>query len=294
MSRFRLALLAVGALAVAGAAVITYRLRQVRRSPLDSLQRLADAARARDRLAIEQYLDVRRVAESVVDDAISTATALAAAEPSGSALGLTMIEGMKPSVVTLVEQSIWTALTDSPATVPDSRVPDMVGGPLDLRALSRRYEGVADVEQRERVARVGVRIRLEDVDSAMVVHFRMDRADGHWRVVGVEDLGPYLQASFERRLERAYEAAMKSALRNLVTAQGAYFADHMTYTQSLQALPYYATPDVSVEIVEANRDGGRAVARHQKANSECRIAVGTAVLPGDVERQPKCSRPSER
>ena len=74
MARFRLALIVVSALLVA--AVITARRRQVRRSPLYSLQRLADAARAKDRVGIEQYLDVTRVAESVVD----------AAGPSGEAV----------------------------------------------------------------------------------------------------------------------------------------------------------------------------------------------------------------
>ena len=256
MSRFRLALLAIGALAIAGA----LRLHRVRHSPVYSLQRLADAVRAKDRRGVEQYLDVRRVAESVVD---------AAAESSGQE------EVDKPSLVALIEQSMWTTLTDS--------------------SLTRRYAGIADVEQREGVAQVGVRLRLEDVDSALVVHLRMERADGggQWRVVGVEDLAPYLHASLEPRLERAYELEMRSDLRNLVNSEGAYFAGHGTYTQSLSRgdLTYDPTPGVSVTIVEAGRDGWRAVARHQKTTAECRIAVGTAVPPGDAAGQPKCSRP---
>jgi len=256
MSRFRLALLAIGALAIAGA----LRLHRVRRSPVYSLQRLANAARAKDRRGVEQYLDVRRVAESVVD---------AAAESAGQE------EGTRPLLVTAVEQSIWTTLTDS--------------------SLTRRYAGIADVEQREGAARVGVRLRLDDVDSTLVVHLRMERADGGgpWRVVGVEDLAPYLHASLEPRLERAYELEMRSDLRNLVNSEGAYFAGHGTYTQSLSRgdLTYDPTPGVSVTILEAGRDGWRAVARHQQTTAECRIAVGTAVPPGDAAGQPKCSRP---
>ena len=256
MSRFRLALLAIGALAIAGA----LRLHRVRRSPVYSLQRLANAARAKDRRGVEQYLDVRRVAESVVD---------AAAESAGQE------EGTRPLLVTAVEQSIWTTLTDS--------------------SLTRRYAGIADVEQREGAVRVGVRLRLDDVDSTLVVHLRMERADGGgpWRVVGVEDLAPYLHASLEPRLERAYELEMRSDLRNLVNSEGAYFAGHGTYTQALSRgdLTYDPTPGVSVTILEAGRDGWRAVARHQKTTAECRIAVGTAVPPGDAAGQPKCSRP---
>src|SRR5204863_320559 len=161
--------------------------------------------------------------------------------------------------------SVWTTLTDS--------------------SLTRRYAGVADVEQREGVARVGVRLRLPDGDSALVVHLRMESAAGHWRVVAVEDLAPYLQASLDPRLERAYEMEMRSALRNLVNAEGMYFADHGTYTPSLGVLTYFnATPDVTLEISAATRDGWQAVARHQKTRAECRIAIGTAVPPRPRER----------
>ena len=180
MSRIHLALLTGGALVIAGAAFITWRTRQGRGSPLESLQQLEHAVRAKDRPGIEQFLDVRRTAESVVDEASSAAGALEAADPS-----------LKPSLIIAMQQSIWTALLDSLAT------------------LEGRYQGLAGVEERGGVARVGVRIRLEDADSAFVVHLRMERAAGGWRVVGIEDLGPYLQASLGRRQERAHEAEMR-------------------------------------------------------------------------------------
>ena len=259
MSRFRLVLLAAVALALAGAAVVTLRLQR-RGSPVYSLRQLADAARARDRAAIERYLDVGRTAESVVDEANSTAGALDA-DPS-----------LKPSLIIAVQQSIWTALLDS------------------LPTLEGRYQGLAGVEERGDVARVGVRIRAVDADSAFVVHLRMERAAGRWRVVGIEDLGPYLQASLGGRQERAHEAEMRSTLRSLVTAQEMYFADHGSYTRSLGALTYYTPPGVSVEVIDAGRDGWRAVARHADASVECRIAVGSAATPGDIAREPRCVR----
>jgi len=123
MSRFRLVLLAVVALALAGAAVVTWRLRG-RGSPVYSHRQLADAARARDRAAIERYLDVGRTAESVVDEASSAAGAQGAADPA-----------LKPSLIIAVQQSIWTALLDSLAT------------------LEGRYQGLAGVEERGGIAR---------------------------------------------------------------------------------------------------------------------------------------------
>ena len=259
MSRFRTVLLAV--LALAGAAVVTWRLQR-RGAPVDSLRQLADAARARDRAAIERYLDVGRTAESIVDEATATAGASGAADPA-----------LKPSLLSAVQQSIWTALLDSLAT------------------LEGRYQGVARVEERGEVARVGVRIRSEDADSAFVVHLRMERAAGGWRVVGVEDLGPYLHASLGRRQERAHEAEMRSDLRNLVTAQEIYFSGHATYSASLQDLTYSPSPGVRLEIIAASGTGWRAVARHEAGTVECRIGVGTGVPPGDVQREVKCSAP---
>ena len=60
-------------------------------------------------------------------------------------------------------------------------------------------------------------------------------------------------------------------------------------------LSYFnATPDVTLEISAATRDGWKAVARHQKTRAECRIAMGTAVPPGEAAGTPQCSRPGER
>ena len=282
MSRIHLALLTVSALVIAGATFITWRSRQASRSPLESLQQLADAVRAKDRPGIEQFLDVRRAAESVVDEALSTAAAVGgAATPE-----LQSLEGMRSSMVALMELNIWTTLLDPAA-------PQREDAALDLRTLIDRYQGIAGVQQEgaPAVARVGVRIGQRDGDSTVVVHLRMEPAAEHWRIVGVEDLGPYIRISYGQKLERAYEAAMRSDLRNLATAQQMYFADHASYSPSLEALTYSPSPGVRLAIIAASGTGWRAVARHETGTAECRIGVGTGVLPGDVEREVKCSAP---
>ena len=263
MSRIQLALLTGGALVIVGAALVTWRTRHSP-SPLESLQQLEHAVRAKDRPGIARFLDVRRAAESVVDEALSTAAAAAPAESSSS-------EEMRASLVNVVELSFWTALLDSLAT------------------LEGRYRGLAGVEERGGVARVGVRIQLENLDSPVVVRLRMDRTNGHWRVVGVEDLARHLWPSVERRRERGYEAALRANLWNVATAQDAYHASHATYTRSLEALTYDPTPGVRLEIIDASGTGWRAVARHEAGTAECRIGVGTGVPPGGVEREVKCS-----
>jgi hypothetical protein len=179
MSRFRAVLLAIGGLAIAAAAVLALRARQASGSPLASLRALAEGAHASDRHAIEQYLDVRRTAESVVDEA--RAIALAVGDSSS------VDEGTKTLLIAALEQSIWTTLLDP--------------------AAADRFHGITDVLQRGDTARVGVRLRLEDGDSAAFVHLRMERAAGHWRVIGVEGLGPYMQAALARRRARAAATA---------------------------------------------------------------------------------------
>ena len=250
-------LLAIGAFAIAVAAVVAWRARQTGRAPLASLRAFADGARARDRAAIEQYLDVRGTAESVVEEASSAAATLPPEEAT------------KSLMVAALEQSIWTALLDPAAT--------------------DRFRGIADVRQQGDLARVGVRIRLADGDSAALVHLRMTRADAHWRVVGVEGLAPYMRSAVEGRYQRAYEAELRSDLRNLVTAQAVYFTDHAAYARSLAALVYDATPGVRVEILEASHDGWSAVARHRESSVECRVAIGTALPAGAVAGAVTCS-----
>ncbi len=280
MSRIHLALLTGAALVIATGALITWRARQGR-SPLESLQQLADAVRARDRAAIERYLDVGRTAESAVAEALSTAAAL---DP-GATSELRTFEGMRSSLAALVELNIWTTLLHPAA-------PQREDAALDLRTLIDRYQGIAGVQQQGAVARVGVRVGRGDGDSAVVVHLRMEPAAGgeNWRIVGVEDLGPYMRISFGQKLARAYEAAMRSDLRNLATAQEMYFTGHASYSPSLQALTYSPSPGVRLEIIAASGTGWRAVARHEAGTAECRIGVGTGVRPGDVEREVKCER----
>jgi len=280
MSRIHLALLTGGALVIAGVALVTWRTRQGSRSPLASLQQLAQAVRAKDRPGIEQFLDVRRAAESVVNEALSTAAAL----DTGATPELRTFEDMRSSLAALVELNIWTTLLDPAAMQREDAA-------LDLRTLIDRYQGLAGVQQQGGVARVGVRVGRADNDSAVVVHLRMEPAAGHWRIVGVEDLGPYLRISFGQKLARAYEAAMRSDLRNLATAQEMYFAGHASYSPSLEALTYSPSPGVRLEIIAASGTGWRAVARHEAGTAECRIGVGTGVPPGDVEREVKCSAP---
>ncbi len=84
--------------------------------------------------------------------------------------------------------------------------------------------------------------------------------------------------------EKAYVAAMKSDLRNLVSAEEAYYADHKTYAASESDLDYASSVGVSIHIV-ATADGWSGSAIHRGTTVRCVIFVGD-VEPPASDAQP--------
>jgi len=85
--------------------------------------------------------------------------------------------------------------------------------------------------------------------------------------------------------EQAYVAAMKSDLRNLVTAEEAYYADHETYAASYLDLDYASSTGVSIRIVQATADGWSGSTMHSGTTKQCAIFIGD-VEPPASDQQP--------
>lgn len=85
-------------------------------------------------------------------------------------------------------------------------------------------------------------------------------------------------------------AVMKSDLRNLITAEEAYFADHVTYAGAVSQLNYASSAGVTVTIRTASGTGWSALATHAGAATTCGVFVGTAPapMPGQAEGSPQC------
>ena len=96
---------------------------------------------------------------------------------------------------------------------------------------------------------------------------------------------------FANTKEKAYVAAMKSDLRNLVTAQESYFADQVSYTTSTSAINFTPSTGVTVTITAATGTGWSATANHNATTKTCGIYVGSATAPisGQNEGEPKCT-----
>jgi prepilin-type N-terminal cleavage/methylation domain-containing protein len=91
---------------------------------------------------------------------------------------------------------------------------------------------------------------------------------------------------------KAYVAAMKSDLRNLITAEESYFADNVTYTTSLATTVFSASAGVTVVIGAATGTGWSATAKHQALSATtCAIfgGAGPAVAPAVNEGEVKCT-----
>ena len=82
---------------------------------------------------------------------------------------------------------------------------------------------------------------------------------------------------FANTKEKAYIASMKSDLRNLVTAQEAYFSDNnSTYASSTGAMGtnYKASSGVTVTINSNTATGWTASASHASTTKTCAISLG--------------------
>src|SRR5947207_1694985 len=94
---------------------------------------------------------------------------------------------------------------------------------------------------------------------------------------------------FANTKEKAYLASMKSDLRNLITAEEAYFADSVKYTNNL-GTAYNTTSGVVGPTITVTADGFTATVTHTTTTKTCAIYVGsTPLAPANKEGEPKCA-----
>ncbi len=98
---------------------------------------------------------------------------------------------------------------------------------------------------------------------------------------------------FGNTKEKAYVAGMKADLRNLVTAQEAYFAEYVTYAPSTANLNYNVSTGNTINLISitASGTGWSATATNSGTAHTCGIYIGNATppMPGQAEGQPVCN-----
>jgi type IV pilus assembly protein PilA len=96
---------------------------------------------------------------------------------------------------------------------------------------------------------------------------------------------------FASTKEKAYITAMKSDLRNMMTAQESYFSDYGSYAATTGALKGFSqTTNVTVGGIKAGPGGWYASADHAalKGGVTCEIAVGDQAKAPINEGEPRC------
>jgi prepilin-type N-terminal cleavage/methylation domain-containing protein len=96
---------------------------------------------------------------------------------------------------------------------------------------------------------------------------------------------------FANTKEKAYIASMKSDLRNLVTAEEAYFADSVKYSATIGAggVDFNVTSGNNTPTLAVTLDGWTASISNVNTTKTCAIFVGTTALaPAVKEGEPKC------
>jgi len=86
---------------------------------------------------------------------------------------------------------------------------------------------------------------------------------------------------FANTKEKAYITAMKSDLRNLVTAEEAYFADWSTYTSALATTSYRNSTGVVLGAITPTTGGFAASVSYPGGTTKtCQITVGSGTQDG--------------
>jgi type II secretion system protein G len=96
---------------------------------------------------------------------------------------------------------------------------------------------------------------------------------------------------FVNTKEKTYVAQMKTDLRNLATAEEAYFYDNGTYSSSLPALNVQPTTGVSITWGTVNAQGWGASATHASmpGGKTCALFTGpNPVAPATSDGQITC------
>ena len=91
---------------------------------------------------------------------------------------------------------------------------------------------------------------------------------------------------FQNSKGKAYAATLKADLRNLATAQEAYYYTNSEYANAISLLDVGVSTGVTMTITQATPSGWSATATHSAANPlTCAIFIGSAtpVTPATTE-----------
>jgi hypothetical protein len=114
---------------------------------------------------------------------------------------------------------------------------------------------------------------------------------GRWGEVIGREIQDSLARSGGPSADFALQSRMKSDLRNLITAEEAFFADSVKYTTTIGVggVDYHLSPDNKIVEMRLTPDGWVATMGNAKTRTICAIFVGsTPIAPAVEEGRPAC------
>ena len=88
---------------------------------------------------------------------------------------------------------------------------------------------------------------------------------------------------------KAYQATMRSDLRNLATTQEAHYSDHRRYAATVGELEWFqSSHGVHLQVLAVSDSGWMATATHDRSEAICRIFIGAGVPQHGKEGEPRC------
>jgi len=168
-------------------------------------------------------------------------------------------------------------------------------GVPDFIQVGKKYMfgvyGMMDQEAGAEVLEIGegswIKVRIESMDHPLWLNLNTVSL----AIEMTPEFEAFMQEQRGTTAERAYQAAMKADLRNLVTAEESFFADNMRYG-SYDELGDIFTPSrgVTIEMISRGDTGWSASARHEESTAVCYIFVGGVDPPaeGMEEATPIC------
>jgi prepilin-type N-terminal cleavage/methylation domain-containing protein len=96
---------------------------------------------------------------------------------------------------------------------------------------------------------------------------------------------------FKNTKGKGHSAALRTDLRNLMSAEESFFYSNNRYTTALDSLSFRGSPGVIVTVAEASTQGWSASTTHPESYPlKCAVYAGTAapLPPATVEAQITC------
>lgn len=182
-----------------------------------SLHMIEKSVMEKNTLKFEQYVDVNAISEQVIEGVVSQLTYENLTEDEsgleflGYALGMKLVENLKPSLISLLRssfiESIETGKFDNLFDKADPEKQNVslegVGRVISIDPVE--FLGVDGLRTERNVGTFGLKFFNENLDTTVIIKFRMIKQNKRWIVNSFDNLDKYLRDLKKLKEDRLLE-----------------------------------------------------------------------------------------